>query len=211
MIKKAKLLDHQENLINGLIDEIVKGNKVFETETKASGSPFDVSGIVKDIAEKQRGVNENNALRVYWKGIIKEQVKADIKKLNKALDKIGFMVESYAERSKRKYNRLPDPINYGENTLIISHKTLRYNSGSSYSPNLTEYSVEVEYCVTHDNSKRKDLDTPCGFLLRTNGFDESGYQRTNTSDYIKKNTIEEIFTSMQGWIKKYYEQATLVH
>jgi hypothetical protein len=206
MIKKAKLLEHQENLINGLIDEIVKGNKVFETETKASGNPFDVSSIVKDIAEKQRAVNENKALATYWKGIMLAQLKTDIKKLNKALDKIGFIAETYGDREKRVNNRTPDPITWGDNLLYVSHKTLRYNGSRP-----SDYNVQIEYCITHDNSKRTDLNTPCGFILKTYAFDENGYQRTSSCDYIRKNTIEEIFTSMQCWIKKYYEMATLVH
>jgi hypothetical protein len=204
-MKNAKLTPTQEKLIEGLVAEFTQVNVQFEKEKKANPKgAFDMSAIVSDVADKQRVVNENSALKTFWTKRISVQMDADVKKLNKALDKMGFFVETNMQYAFRKN---PDYIHAKTfyPRIVISHKHLKKTSeGWSNHP----VEMDIDYVITHDHSKRADLDTPCGFQIQTKPIAESGYQMS--SGLIGTHTIEELFVKIQPWIKRYYEEATLV-
>jgi len=199
---KKKLTPNQEKLIEGLVAELVQVNVQCEAEKKASGKgAFDMSAIVSDVADKQRVVNENTALKTYWLNRIKVQMDSDVKKLNKALGKMGFFAETNMENALRKNpNYVMAKTFYPR--IYITHKSLKTDRH--------EIAMEIDYEIITDRSKREDLNTPCGFKIFTKRLSESGYQTNNYSNKISTHTIEELFVNIQPWIKYYYEKATLV-
>jgi len=200
---KKNLTPTQEKLIEGLVAEFTQVNVQFEKEKKANPKgAFDMSAIVSDIADKQKVINENTALKTFWTKRISVQMDADVKKLNKALDKMGFFAETYIVNHNRRYPNRDGSSNTFHPRVYITHKSIKVQS--QYDLNM-----EIDYVITHDKSKRADLDTPCGFIINTHKLSDSGYQ-SSSNGRMGTHTIEELFVLIQPWIKYYYEQATLV-
>lgn len=194
---KKEISKNQQEIIDAIINEF---SKINEKEQKANGkSPFNLSDIVNDVAHKQKTINENEALKKVFTKEIYKQMALDIKKLKKALEPIGFRVETYKENSIRK--RYENPIDCP--TIVISHLTNRYQVNfSTY-----EEHFDLEYKIIHDRSKRADLDTPIGFVVDSR---ERGYNgRITTKTVEEAMQIENQDYCLRQWIKKQYESATI--
>ena len=194
---KKEISKNQQEIIDSIINEF---SKINEKEQKRSGnSPFNLSDIVDDVAHKQKSINENEALRqAFTKGIYK-QIALDIKKLKKALEPIGFRVETYKENHMRNFKRNCDD----HPQITISHLTNRYSVNyDSY-----EEHFDLEYIITHDNSKRKDLDTPVGFVIKQRDRGYNGKVMTKTVEEAMEITNADC--CLRKWIKYQYESATI--
>lgn len=189
---KKEITKNQQGLIDSLVDEFTKINKTYDKVGKKSA--LDVSDIINDVKAKQKAVDENLALKNMWTKAMLKQMDEDVKKLNKILKPIGFSVETHSQQEKR-LGRVDQ--NYPQ--IIITHNT------NTYSVNFSKYKshFDIKYDLVCDNSKRSDLNTPCGFMIRLHG---------QSVDNVCVKTIEEGFAhpNLKCWIKNQYEKATLV-
>ena len=189
---KKEITKNQQGLIDSIVDEFTKINKTYDKVDKKSA--LDVSDIINDVKAKQKAVDENLALKNMWTKAMLKQMDEDAKKLNKILKPIGFSVETHNQQEKRLGRPLQD-----YSAITITHNT------NTYSVNFSKYKehFDIKYDLVCDNSKRSDLNTPCGFGIKLYG---------RTVENIRVNTIEEGFAHpyLKEWIKRQYENATLV-
>lgn len=186
----------QQSIVDSIIKEFASINKVFDKPTKKTA--FDLSHLVDDIADKQKAINESKSLKVIFEKAMYAQMDKDVKKLNKALNHLGFRVETNLDRGTRL--RYPNPEKYPK--IIIGHKTNRYQVNfDTY-----EHRFEIDYVMKCEHTLRPDVSTPIGFELELRGPSNNTFRVT-----IKK--IEDAFENekLESWIKTQYEQATLVH
>lgn len=179
----------QQSIVDSIIKEFTSINKVFDKPTKKTA--FDLSNLVNDIADKQKAINESKSLSAIFEKAMYAQIDKDVNKLNKALNSLGFKVETNLDRGIRL--RHQNPQKYPQ--IIISHNTNRYQVNfDTY-----EHRFEIDYVMKREHTLRPDVQTPIGFELELEG-----------SHY---DSLEDAFENkkLTNWIKTQYEQATLVH
>lgn len=191
-----EITPNQKGIVESIINEFIAINKKHDTK-KGKKSVFDLSDIVNDIKAKQKTVDENKALEKVWTKEIFKQMDLDVKKLNKALKPLGFFAETRNDKCRREKSPLSD---YKE--VTITHSTNTYSPGHYSRP--CSYKFNLEYRISYDNSKRQDLETPCGFYINArDGRHSSDSFNTKTIELAMEHNI------LKGWIKVQYEQATL--
>ena len=193
---KKEITPNQKGIVESIINEFISINKKHDVKA-GKKSVFDLSDIVNDIKEKQKAVDENNALEKIWTKEMFKQMDLDVKKLNKALKPLGFFAETHNDKCRREKRTLQD---YAE--ITITHSTNTYSPGHFSSP--CKYHFDLDYHISYDKSKRQDLNTPCGFFI-------SARDGRHYSDQFSIKTIELAMEHdmLKTWIKKQYEDATL--